>query len=260
MADSGSSKVVFAGRDDAAMQRAFASARETFRHFWRELSWEKRRIVPGLDFAYVKAAFADGGEVEHMWLSDVDFDGQYVSGVLLNTPRHVDARKGDPARVLPSLISDWMFGSDGQVYGGYTVQAMRARMGAGERRDHDQAWGLNFGDPSTVKVFFRPGRGGLLKGLFGKGSPDTDEHPMSAGMAVRLRQELGRVPTMVTAQDERGWTMLHVDSLAGNAEMVKVLLEAGADRTAVTGNGMTPSQLAAALGWRKVVALLEERA
>ena len=257
MADSGLSRVVFAGRDDAAMQRAFASARETFRHFWRELSWEKRRIVPGLDFAYVKAAFADGGEVEHMWLSDIEFDGQYVSGALLNAPRHVDARKGDPARVLPSLISDWMFGSDGQVYGGYTVQAMRARMGAGERRDHDHAWGLNFGDPSTVRVFLRPNRGGLLRGLFGKSGDDPDEHPMSKGMAARLRQEIARDPTMVTATDERGWTILHIDALAGNADMVKVLLDLGADRTAVTGNGMTAAQLASALGWTKVVALLE---
>jgi uncharacterized protein YegJ (DUF2314 family) len=252
------SKVVFAGRNEDAMQRAFASARESFRYFWRELAWERRRIVPGLDFAYVKAAFSDGGEVEHMWLSDIEFDGQYVSGVLLNTPRHVDARKGDPARVLPSLISDWMFGSSGQVYGAYTVQAMRARMRADERRDHDQAWGLDFGDPSTVRVFLKPSRAGLLKGLFGKGSPDTDEHPMSAGMAVRLREELARDPTMVTVKDERGWTMLHDDALAGNLEMVRVLLEGGADRAAVTGHGMTAAQLAAVLGWTKVVALLEQ--
>ena len=249
------SKIVFA-RDDAEMQRAFASARETFRYFWREVAWDKRRIVQGMEFAYVKAAFSAGAEVEYMWLSEIEFDGQYVNGVLVNAPRHVDSRKGDPARVLPSLISDWMFGWDGQVYGGYTVQAMRAWMGAAERRDHDQAWGMNFGDPSAVKVRPRP-NGGVLRQLFGRRDPETDEHPMSAGMAVQLKKQLAQNPSMATEKDARGWTLLHDEALAGNVDTVKVLLDAGADRTGVTEHGMTPAQLAASLGWTKVLALLE---
>ncbi|WP_429827641.1 DUF2314 domain-containing protein, partial [Campylobacter concisus] len=28
------------------MQRAFEQARESFKYFWRELYWERRRIVP----------------------------------------------------------------------------------------------------------------------------------------------------------------------------------------------------------------------
>ena len=57
----------------------------TFRYFWREVAWERRRIIPALDLACVKAPFSDGEqgahakdtpEVEHMWLSEVDFDGQ----------------------------------------------------------------------------------------------------------------------------------------------------------------------------------------
>jgi len=257
MAYDESSKVVFR-KDDAEMLRAYASARETFRFFWREVAWEKRRIVKALDFANVKAAFADDdGEIEHMWLSQVEFDGQYVSGVLLNTPVSVDARKGDPARVLPSLISDWMYGTDDEVCGGYTVQILRARMGGEERREHDQAWGLQFCDPSKVRVFPERMRGGLLKRLFGKGLSEGDEHPMSINMAPSLREELARDPSMLTGKDARGWTLLHDEALAGSLPTVKVLLEAGADRTAVTGHGMTPVQLAHSLGWAKVVALLE---
>ena len=52
--------------------------------------WERRRIIKALDLACVKAPFSDGkqgtptkahSEVEHMWLAEVDFDGQFVSGV-----------------------------------------------------------------------------------------------------------------------------------------------------------------------------------
>ena len=67
--------------EDAEMEQAAAKARQTFRFFWREMAWEQRRIVPGLDLAAVKGSFSDppeiraenrgGFEVEHMWLLEV---------------------------------------------------------------------------------------------------------------------------------------------------------------------------------------------
>src|SRR5688572_26075672 len=59
---------------DPAMQLAYDAAQRTFKYFWRELSWERRRIVPGLDMAMVKLPFTDGprtdgnAEYEHMWI------------------------------------------------------------------------------------------------------------------------------------------------------------------------------------------------
>ena len=74
--------------EDAEMEQAAAKARQTFRFFWREMAWEQRRIVPGLELAAVKGAFSDpleiraenpgGFEVEHMWLLEVDFDGRQL--------------------------------------------------------------------------------------------------------------------------------------------------------------------------------------
>ncbi len=61
---------------------------------------------------------------------------------------------------------------------------------------------------------------------------------------------------MLDAKDDRGWTLLHHQSLAGSAATVKVLLDRGADMNAVTNNGMTPLKLAKSLGWDKVAALL----
>src|SRR5205823_13626232 len=93
MSESQPSKVFMFDDSDPEMQRAYEKARATFRYFWREVAWERRRIVPSLDLACVKAPFSDGKkaggntgdpEVEQMWLGDIDFDGQLISGTLLN--------------------------------------------------------------------------------------------------------------------------------------------------------------------------------
>jgi uncharacterized protein YegJ (DUF2314 family) len=51
-----------------------------------------------------------------------------------------------------SHLEDWMMTVDGQAYGGFTVNLMRAGMNSQERKQHDEAWGLDFGDPAAVRV------------------------------------------------------------------------------------------------------------
>ncbi len=267
MSESRSSPVFMFDDSDPEMQRAYENARSTFRYFWREVAWERRRIVPALDMACVKAPFSDGKrgtptkgapEVEHMWLSEIDFDGQFVSGVLLNNPNWLQSiKEGDSARIPLDQISDWMYAISGEVFGAYTVNLLRSRMGQRERQEHDAAWGLNFGDATKIRVVPEPNKGGgLLKGWFGKGQADLQEHPMSESMASSLKEQLTKDPSMVSAKDDRGWTLLHQEALAGSAATVKVLLEAGADKNAVTDGGKTPLQLAQSLGWDKVADLI----
>ncbi len=270
MSESQPSPVFFFDSRDPEMQRAFENARATFRYFWREVAWERRRIVPALDLAAVKAPFSDGPqatvtegapEVEHMWLSDVDFDGRLVSGTLLNAPNWLKTvKEGDAVRIPLGEISDWMYAISSEVFGAYTVNLLRSRMGRRERQEHDSAWGLNFGDPANIRVAPEPNQGGgLLKTWFGKGKVDTQEHPMSENMAVSLKEEIAKDPSMVSARDDRGWTFLHQEALAGSTATVKVLLEAGADPNALTDHGMTAIQLARSLGWDRVVALLTSK-
>jgi uncharacterized protein YegJ (DUF2314 family) len=267
MSESQQSQVFMFDDSDPEMQRAYENARATFRYFWREISWERRRIVPALDVACVKAPFSDGDqvsrdegtpEVEHMWISEVDFDGQFVSGVLLNAPNWLKTvKEGDSARFRLGEITDWMYAISGEVFGAFTVNLMRSRMGRQERQEHDVAWGLKFGDPTKVRVAPEPNKGGgFLKNWFGKGQADTEEHPMSLSMAPKLKEQVVKDPSFVSSTDDRGWTVLHQEALAGNTATVKILLEAGADPNARTNHGMTPLQLANSLGWEKVVALL----
>jgi uncharacterized protein YegJ (DUF2314 family) len=251
------SKVFLSDYEDPEMQAAVRKARETFRIFWREVAWERRRIVPGLDTAVVKAPFSDGPsrkrakdntpDVEHMWVSDVDFDGKDVTGTLLNNPNWIKSvKEGDAVRVPLDQVSDWMYVIGGDVYGAYTVNLLRSRMGRKERQEHDEAWGLNFGDPTKVRTV-----------------PDkfvvAGEHAMSEAMAGSLKEQLAKDPSLVRSKDDRGWTLLHQEALAGSAPTVKVLLNAGADPTAKTADGRTPLDLARCLGWDRVVALLTPR-
>ncbi len=265
------SKVFLFDSDDPAMQRAYEEARSTFKYFWREIAWERRRIIPGLDLACVKAPFSDSKrtasskdnlEVEQMWLGEIDFDGQFVSGELLNAPNWLKSVKaGDSVRLTLNEITDWMYAIDAKVFGGYTVNLMRSRMSRGERNEHDSAWGLNFGDPNSIRIMPVTNTwGGMIKGWFGgKSDPHIEEHPMSEAMAPSLKEQLTDAPAMLNEKDDRGWTFLHHQALAGSTASVKILLELGADTKALTDNGMTPLQLAKSLGWDKVIALLKGR-
>ncbi len=254
MSDSEPAPVFFFDDEDPEMQQAYEQARKTFRYFWRELAWEQRRIIPGLDVACVKAAFFDqdgaqseagGPQAEQMWISDVVFDGKAITGTLINSPQWITSvAEGDEVRMQVGGISDWMYAIQGRVYGAFTVNLMRSRMDPAERAAHDEAWGLEFGDPRAVQVV-----------------PDGDaslnfDHPMAVNMGQSLAEHLNEDPGNVHQRDDNGWTFLHQLALAGSTTSVAVLLKHGADPNAVTSHGMTPLQLANSLGWTQVAELL----
>ncbi len=259
--------------DDPEMADASRKARQSFKYFWRELSWEYRRIVPGLDVAAVKSSFAnedqDNGEpeCEHMWLNEIQFDGRQITGTLLNEPQWVTSvGQGDSVTIKPGELGDWMYAVYGKVYGAYTVNLMRSRMGKAERKAHDEAWGLDFGDPEDIQVVpdWSAKPGGLISKLFGKKKsapvdPDA-EHPMCLNMADSLREQCAQDPEFVSAADNDGWTWLHRESLAGNASSVRILLEQGADPQQKTNDGRTAVDLAQVFKWRPILDLLAKHA
>src|SRR5271154_2048243 len=77
---------------DGEMLAAMQHARETFPGFLREIEADSHRIIPALSSVLVKAYFSDADksdEGEHMWVTDVESDGQIITGSLCDTPRHV---------------------------------------------------------------------------------------------------------------------------------------------------------------------------
>lgn len=271
-------------RHDPALQRAIERAQQSFPFFWRELSWENRRIIPGLDFAAIKLPFAVSPEVqaqqnapafEHMWVGDVEFDGHTLSGTLLNDANDIShLTRGTEVSAPLADLEDWMYSSSGVLCGGFTVQAIRANMSPKERAEHDEAWGQPFPDPELCNItpyeLPAPKPPSGLSRLWKKAPAPTGlpfdealrlarekEHPMSENMRERYATDLQQQPDMVTAVLDDGWTLLQRDALAGNLAPVEVLRKLGADPHNVrTPKGDSALELAQRMGWERVVAAL----
>ena len=273
--------VFYTPGEDPMMIEAGKRARQSFRFFWRELSWEQKRIIPGLSMAGIKATFQDppemraqnpnGLECEHMWLLEVDFDGKHIEGTLINQPDSLlSVKEGDRVRLAPQQLCDWLYVIGEDVYGGFTIDVMRSQMGAAERKAHDEAWGFDFGTPGIVDLVphefigEKKAKGGFLSGLFGSkpapqdfGKVAQSEHPMSINMRESLEESLTQNPGMLHETDPKGFTFLHQLSLAGAYDCVDVCLRRGANPNQPAHNGMTPIMLANCLGWKRVVQRLQ---
>jgi len=275
---SSESPIYDAAGDDPRLIEAAAMARKTFKFLWRELAWERRRIIPALDLATVKAAFSDPGdsdsmitggyEVEQMWLMDVDFDGQEIKGTLINTPHSLKSiKEGDEVSLYPKQLTDWIYAQQGVVYGGFGVDVLRSQMDSSERSQHDDAWGLDFGKVGMVDVVppeylgDKPRKQGFFASLFGSSNNDPQdyqkaaqiEHPMSESMGESLREHLTNDPSKLEGTDHNGLNILHQLALAGSLKGVDVCMDLGADPNKPASNGLTAIDLAKFLGWNKVV-------
>lgn len=270
--------------DDSAMEQAAERARSTFKYFWREMSWENRRIIPGLELAAVKATFRDPPdlkseapdalEAEHMWLMEVEFDGKHIKATLSNNPHSLNSVKaGDRVTIGMEQLCDWMYVISGNVYGGFTVDLMRSRMSKIERMAHDNAWGFDFGEVGVVPLVppeFFGGSSTKKKGFFSffgkaKSPPPPDEakveeteHPMSVNMRESLEEALKQNPDWLTELNDEGVNFLHQLSLAGSLDGVDVCLKLGANPNMPAQNGMTAYALAKSLGWKKVMERLKQ--
>jgi uncharacterized protein YegJ (DUF2314 family) len=267
--------------NDPNMEKVKVYGRKTFRFFLRELSWERRRIIPGLEMAAVKIAFSDPPQqkgnhpsdldVEYMWVSDVEFDGKKITGVLLNQPDSIKSvKQGDKITASPSQIVDWAYSMMGEVCGGFTIQEMRRNMSKKELKQHDAAWGLEFGTPGVVRLVpddHLPDNAQDvttpipdLAGISIQGDYkviESLEHPMSVNMRSSMEEMLAKNPEHLESADDMGLTLLHQMAIAGSLDGVDVCLNCGVNPNQTAKNGMTAAKLAKGLGWKKVLSRLQ---
>lgn len=129
-------KVTFVADDDPRMNAAMEKARSTVNTFIAALRSRKA----GRSAFSVKTAFSDGDNVEHMWLTQVNYDGKSFHGTVNNEPQKVNnVRMGQRASVERSRISDWMFVENRRLVGGYTLRVLRDAMPDSERAEFDQS-------------------------------------------------------------------------------------------------------------------------
>ncbi|MFT0213839.1 DUF2314 domain-containing protein [Pseudomonas sp. F1_0610] len=250
-----SEQSVFLEEDSPAMLKAQQQARDSFKFFWRELSWEYKRIVPALDLSYVKVKFEqilDGDtepSVEYMWLAEIDFDGEQVAGVLINEPSHLTyVQEGDYVTVPLTQVADWLMACQDQTYGGFTIQLLRSNMSEPERQAHDQAWGLDFGDYKHVNIVIEQEQ-----------HPDNlNEHPMSRNMVERVQEYIQEHPLALNDKDEEGYTLLMRNVIAGNFNITKALISLGADKSITNNKDKTALDYAVLLDWKPIIQLLRE--
>ncbi|MHA3984002.1 YegJ family protein [Acinetobacter venetianus] len=236
------------------MISAFNKAQETFKYFWRELSWEYRRIIPAFDLAYVKCAFiqehsnsSDSPLIEYMWISQIDFDGTTISGQLMNQPNYIDnVQAGEIIEQPFEMIVDWMFLTQDQVYGGFTIQEYRKQLNDSERKEYDASWGINFGDPNNILFVYDQ-----------EEHPENlIEHPMCEKMLDSFLNFIQTNPTVIHERDDRGNQLLHREALAGNFLIIQALLQYNLDKSALNNQSMTASDLAHKMGWENIAKLL----
>lgn len=137
--------VVSVDDEDSALLAATAQARKTVGEFLARLE----KPVAGEIFS-VKAVFREGEVTEHLWLSEVRFDGKNFTGKVDSTPEKLTRVKAGQTQQVPSdQISDWMILENDRLVGAYTIRALRDKIPPGQRAKWDREMGFPIDEPKS---------------------------------------------------------------------------------------------------------------
>lgn len=141
--------VVKVAGDDAAMNAAIQRAQETLPQFIDALQYPD---VPDLYYSIkVEYPYGNDGGSEHLWVGNLAYNGGRFTGLLENEPVYVEnLQMGDSVVVDPKDVTDWMIVDGEQIYGGFTIYVLRAKMTDDERKKFDAESGLAFGDEARL--------------------------------------------------------------------------------------------------------------
>ena len=106
---------------------ATPQAQATFAEFARHAELESHRLVPAFDSIGIKAYFGATAEDymtgEHIFLTDISFDGKDVIGTLnSDATLRSDFKEGDRVEIPLEFVSDWFIVQDGCGTGGFNME------------------------------------------------------------------------------------------------------------------------------------------
>ena len=120
--------------EDREMNAAMRKARDTLGDF------EKRLEQPPATQQHIglKGRFEENGDVEHMWINDIEVTAEGYRGRLGNHPVHIKSIDvGSDVLVKRENVSDWMAIDDGKMVAGFTLRVQRERMTPEQRAEFD---------------------------------------------------------------------------------------------------------------------------
>jgi uncharacterized protein YegJ (DUF2314 family) len=120
--------------EDQEMNAAMRNARDTLAEV------EARLSKPPATQQHIglKGRFAEDGNVEHMWVDDIEITAEGYRGKLGNHPVDIQSIDvGSEVLVKRENVSDWMAIDDGKLVGGFTLRVQRGRMTPEQRADFD---------------------------------------------------------------------------------------------------------------------------
>ena len=141
-----------AAKDDPEMLAAIKEARASFPDFLVEADADLCRAIPVLEDAMVKLGITspeDPDVVEHIWARyaghDPENEGRFRA-IVLSTPRKIAnvVEEGDGVSFALEKLSDWLYVTDGQAHGAFTVRVLRSRMKRAQLKKHDAAYPFSF--------------------------------------------------------------------------------------------------------------------
>jgi len=143
----GEPAVVNVASDDDAMVAAIHQARDSVDGFLARLPTLRAKG----EYYSVKVPVDTGSGIEHIWLDSPDYVDGAFHGKLGNTPLSGALKLGDVVTTPRDEISDWMAVSNGELFGGFSVILLRARLSPEEQAEFDASLGVPL--PASARVF-----------------------------------------------------------------------------------------------------------
>ncbi|GAA4032230.1 hypothetical protein GCM10022409_15590 [Hymenobacter glaciei] len=121
---------------DPEMLATMRKARATLPHF---LAAVQQHDSASSNFA-VKLPYADGDEMEYIWLGKPAFESGKWYGTVDNTPEYThEVKEGERVAFDTAKVADWNYTKSGELIGGYSIRLLRNRMKPEERAKFDKS-------------------------------------------------------------------------------------------------------------------------